>query len=78
MLLHPTSSLNSQQQLQELLSSGGKGRFRPLGFHPLALEMWREKGSGMVGLGKRGQGWCRSDRKSDGDGALEADQGTYV
>lgn len=47
MLLHPTSSLNSQQQLQELLSSRGKGRFRPLGFHPLALEMWREKGSGI-------------------------------
>lgn len=37
MLLHSTSTLNPQQQLQELPSPGRKGRLRPLGFHPLAL-----------------------------------------
>lgn len=37
MLLHSPSTLNPQQQLQELLSPGGKGRVRPLGFNPLAL-----------------------------------------
>lgn len=37
MVLHSTSTLNSQQQLQELLPPRGERRVRPLGFNPLAL-----------------------------------------
>lgn len=68
MFLHSTSTLNSEQQLQELLPAGGKGRVGPLGFNPLALEMWRERegpclvacdglgfeGPELVGVGQRG------------------------
>lgn len=37
MILHSTATLNSEQQLQELLPARGKGRVGPLGFNPLAL-----------------------------------------
>lgn len=47
MILHSTSTLNSQQQLQELLPPGGERRVRPLGFNPLALEAWKEGEKGM-------------------------------
>lgn len=42
LFLHSTPTLNSQQQLQELLSPWGEGWLRPLGFHPLALEEGRD------------------------------------
>lgn len=50
MILHSTSTLNSEQQLQELLPARGKGRVGPLGFNPLALEAWKEGEKGMGSL----------------------------